>query len=281
MQIQVGKKYRTRGGRVAEVVKAVPGCELAFVFRVDGLVTAQSCTVHGKYWPSGFESSLDLVEEIQEFFVIGKKYVQRNGDIVECTAVRNLSDYNFPVVIKNLTTGTAGHCRTAEGKYWDSTDSPFDIVKEYVEPVQPSNAYIQPHPCKELIEEYARQYASGEKAAGWWQWYVLGSIAPTTLTFVNGTPEDYHYEMTEKHPDFVPATLPVPVVARKHGIYANHLVVEFASEKEANQAVKYFDKLIADSKKQSEIDYNSLIETNKETKYAPRILRNPAQPCNS
>lgn len=78
---------------------------------------------------------------------------------------------------------------------------------------------------------------------------VLGSITTRAPNFERGKPEEYRYEMTEKHPDFVPATLPVPVVARKYNGDTKRLVVDFTSEKEANQAVKYFDKLIADSKK--------------------------------
>lgn len=252
MQIQVGKKYRTRDGKVASVFGHNNSVYLPFSFLVEGSSEEQTCKTNGKYWASETEHRFDLIEEIPEglTFVAGKKYIQRNGDIVECTAVHDSSVYKFPVIINNITTDTAGLRRTAEGKYLtNGSDSSFDIVKEYIEPVAPSNANIQPHPCKELIEEYARQYASGEKAAGWWQWYVSGSIAPISLTFVNGEPEDYRYEMTEKHPDFVPATLPVPVVAPKYNGDTKRLVIEFASEKEASQAVKYFDKLVEDSKK--------------------------------
>lgn len=180
---------------------------------------------------------------------VGKKYVQRNGDVVQCINKEGLLRGSLPLVFKNITTSIGDVRRTSEGKYWtNGADSEYDVVKEYVEPSQPVQA-PQPHPCKELIEEYARQYASGEKAAGWWQWYVSGSFASSSLTFVNGEPEAYRYEMTEKHPDFVPATLPVPVVAPKYNGDTKRLVIEFASEKEASQAVKYFDKLVEDSKK--------------------------------
>lgn len=251
MQIQVGKKYRTRSGDVASVIANYPGCSLPFVFSVEGDCYNQACKATGKYLNSEAPHLLDLVEEIQEgiTFVVGKKYVQRNGDVVQCTNNECHEISSLPLVFKNITTSIGDVQRTSEGKYWtNGADSEYDVVKEYVEPAQTVQA-IQPHPCKELIEEYARQYASGEKAAGWWQWYVSGFIAPISLTFVNGKPEDYRYEMTEKHPDFVPATLPVPVVAPKYNGDTKRLVIEFASEKEASQAVKYFDKLVEDSKK--------------------------------
>lgn len=60
-----------------------------------------------------------------------------------------------------------------------------------------------------------------------------GDIASIIASYPGyGEPEDYRYEMTEKHPDFVPATLPVPVVALKYNGDTRRLVIEFASEKD-------------------------------------------------
>lgn len=175
--------------------------------------------------------------------------MQRNGDVVQCINNEWHSKSSLPLVFKNITTSIGDVRRTSEGKYWtNGPDSEYDVVKEYVEPAQTVQA-IQPHPCKELIEEYARQYASGEQDAGWWNWHVNGGKASDRLTFVRVKPEEYHYEMTEKHPNFVPDTLPVPLSARNYNGDTKRLVIDFTSEKEAKQALKYFEKYVQDSKK--------------------------------
>lgn len=75
MQIQVGKKYRTRSGDVASVIANYPGRSLPFVFSVEGDSSNQTCKATGKYWSSETPHKFDLVEEIQEgiTFVVGKK----------------------------------------------------------------------------------------------------------------------------------------------------------------------------------------------------------------
>lgn len=179
---------------------------------------------------------------------VGKKYVQRNGDIIECTETDSDVCPTLPLVFKNIAQKMGNLRRTASGKYWtNETDSHLDVVKEYIEPIV-QEPTLKEHPCKALIEEFARQLASGEKAAGWWQWYHKGEKSRTGYFSWIDAPGDYRYEKTDEHPDNAPVELPVP-----RGVSSSYnpcnLFLEFKDAEEMKQALKYFEKVIQDSKK--------------------------------
>lgn len=252
MKIEVGKKYRTRDGRVATVLRIRNDNTFPFEIQIEGENAYDAFTEDGTYWPLRSKHRFDLVEEIPEglVFKVGKKYVQRNGDIVECTGVDVVRYPTLPLVFKNISQKMSNTQRTTSGKYWaDRTISQCDVVEEYIEPVV-QEPVLKEHPCKALIEEHARQLASGEKAAGWWQWYHKGEEKSYTNYFSwVDAPEDYRYEKTDKHPDNAPVQLPVPVKVRPYTDQTDWVVLSFTTPEDAKKALKYFEKVIQESKK--------------------------------
>jgi hypothetical protein len=68
LKIEAGKKYRTRGGNEAEVLKTDLRNEqpiVGIVTHDDGSQCVYEWTVDGYYWPDDPRSDLDLISEIK------------------------------------------------------------------------------------------------------------------------------------------------------------------------------------------------------------------------
>ena len=91
--------------------------------------------------------------------VVGKKYVRRDGHVVELTKVLNDLSYPFQYTTAG---GIIGNL-TEDGRWGFVEDHPYDLVADYIEPAKPKG-----HRHAALMALYAQDAA--ECAAPWTRW---------------------------------------------------------------------------------------------------------------
>jgi hypothetical protein len=141
MQIEAGKKYRARNGRIHGPLVPNTGDTSASVYVL--AITPGSnyaWTRDGMYWEHGEESDYDLVSLATLKIESGKKYVTRSGLVVG-PMVSNVGQNRKYMPWVPSMDARAGNAYTDEGYYYvEDREHPLDLVSEYVEPLTARDA---------------------------------------------------------------------------------------------------------------------------------------------
>jgi len=140
MKIEVGKKYRTRDGKVAEITSISDRDAYPVAGDVGGEL--EVWTAQGVFLRSADESDLDLIEEVVDGqspgalkIEVGKKYRTRNGVVVlidrEGHPEAPSCDAEFYQFSGRHETTIEGW--RADGRFWEYTNSRMDLVEEVAE----------------------------------------------------------------------------------------------------------------------------------------------------
>lgn len=134
MKIKVGKKYKTRDGRVVEINDDKGSHLFPFVGTVEGEPFKRVWSNGGVY-TQGCPTELDLVEEIVEEkkfkLQVGKRYKTRDGR--ETTTIEPFGDPMFPFC------GSVGgnfKTWTEDGFWMEGGGTVSDLVEEIAEPIK-------------------------------------------------------------------------------------------------------------------------------------------------